>query len=179
MSEKKVVRRNVAIALGIACIILIAGLGGVMAYYSMVVNDKNTTYGSYASSHAHTNSDYNSLQSTYDNYVSSHSHTDSEYNSLTVASLQNVGMSVSNTNKQWSWDPPSHLAITDFVFNMGTNTAYNCKFHVKVWSSENTLLKDTYTDLGSIAGRSYIYKSVAEVPYEGWGHHWSVTLEWT
>ena len=63
MSEKKVVRRNVAIALGIACIILIAGLGGAMAYYSMVVNDKNTTYGSYVSSHAHTNSEYDSLSS--------------------------------------------------------------------------------------------------------------------
>jgi len=75
MSEKKVVRRNVAIALGIACIILIAGLGGAMAYYSMVVNDKNTTYGSYVSSHAHTNSEY-------DGYVSSHSHSNSDYDSL-------------------------------------------------------------------------------------------------
>ncbi|MCJ7699779.1 hypothetical protein MUO56_06015 [Candidatus Bathyarchaeota archaeon] len=72
MSEKKVVRRSVAIALGIACVILIAGLGGVMAYYSTVVNDKNTIYGSYASSHSHTDSDYNSLQSAYDNYVWSH-----------------------------------------------------------------------------------------------------------
>ena len=46
-----------------------------MAYYSMVVNDKNTTYGSYVSSHAHTNSEY-------DGYVSSHSHSNSDYDSL-------------------------------------------------------------------------------------------------
>jgi len=89
MSEKKVVRRSVAIALGIICIIFIAGLGGVMAYYSMVVNDKNTTYGSYVSSHSHTDSDYNSLQSAYNNYVSSHSHTNSEYDSL---SSQNTNL---------------------------------------------------------------------------------------
>jgi hypothetical protein len=62
MSEKKVVRRSVAIALGIISIILIAGLGGAMAYYTMIVNDKNTTYDSYASNHTHTNSEY-------DNYV--------------------------------------------------------------------------------------------------------------
>jgi hypothetical protein len=33
MSEKKMVSRNVAFALGITCIILIAGLGGAFAYY--------------------------------------------------------------------------------------------------------------------------------------------------
>ena len=40
MSEKKMVSRNVAIALGIICIILVVGLGGVMAYY---VNDLTST----------------------------------------------------------------------------------------------------------------------------------------
>jgi len=74
MSEKKVVGRTVAIALGIICILLIAGLGGAMAYYTMIINDKNTTYDSYVSNHTHTNSEY-------DNYVGNHSHTDSEYNS--------------------------------------------------------------------------------------------------
>jgi hypothetical protein len=44
---KKVVSRNVAIGLGIICVILIAGLGGAMAYY--------------VSTHSHTDSDYNSL----------------------------------------------------------------------------------------------------------------------
>lgn len=68
-SGKKVVGRNVAIALGIVCIILIAGLGGAMAYYTMVVNDKNATYDSYASSHTHTNSDFNTLNSTYQTWL--------------------------------------------------------------------------------------------------------------
>jgi predicted PurR-regulated permease PerM len=44
MSEKKTARRSVAIALGIVCIILLAGIGGAMAYYTMTINDKNTKY---------------------------------------------------------------------------------------------------------------------------------------
>jgi predicted nucleic acid-binding Zn-ribbon protein len=39
MSEKKVVRRTVALALGVICIILIAGLGGAMAYYTVTINN--------------------------------------------------------------------------------------------------------------------------------------------
>jgi hypothetical protein len=46
---KKMVSRSVAIALGIVCILLIAGLGGAMAYY--------------VSTHGHTDSDYDSLNS--------------------------------------------------------------------------------------------------------------------
>lgn len=38
---RKVVGRSVAIALGIVCILLIAGLGGAMAYYTTTINDKN------------------------------------------------------------------------------------------------------------------------------------------
>ena len=48
MSEKKMVSRNVASRLGIICILLIAGLGGTMAYY--------------ISSHSHTNADYDAMR---------------------------------------------------------------------------------------------------------------------
>ncbi len=40
VNERKVVRRSVAIALVAACIILVAGLGGALAYY---IADKNNT----------------------------------------------------------------------------------------------------------------------------------------
>ena len=57
LSEKKVVRRSVAVGLGIVCVLLIAGFGGVMAYY--------------VSTHHHTDSDYDSLnsQNTYLNNI--------------------------------------------------------------------------------------------------------------
>jgi len=38
---KKMVRRSIAIALGITCILLIAGLGGGMAYYIIALNNKD------------------------------------------------------------------------------------------------------------------------------------------
>jgi hypothetical protein len=41
IKPRKMVRRSVAIALGIVCIVLIAGLGGAMVYYTMTINDKN------------------------------------------------------------------------------------------------------------------------------------------
>lgn len=51
VNEKKMVRRSVAIALGIVCILLIAGLGGAMVYYNSYVND-----------HQYADYQYNSLQ---------------------------------------------------------------------------------------------------------------------
>jgi hypothetical protein len=63
MSEKKVVGRGVAVGLGIICILLAVGLVGVFAYYSMTLNNKNSAYDDYVSSHSHSNSDYNSLNS--------------------------------------------------------------------------------------------------------------------
>jgi uncharacterized coiled-coil protein SlyX len=39
---RKVVGRSVAIALGIVCILLIAGLGGAMVYYTMTINNENS-----------------------------------------------------------------------------------------------------------------------------------------
>jgi hypothetical protein len=40
---KKMVSLNVAVALGIICIILIAGLGVTIGYYTMAINDKDQT----------------------------------------------------------------------------------------------------------------------------------------
>jgi hypothetical protein len=90
MSEKKVVRRTDTLALGVICILLIAGLGGTMAYYTMTINNKDSAYNDYVSTHSHTDSDYNSLNSTYYNYMGNHHYNDSEYNSLnsSYANLQ-------------------------------------------------------------------------------------------
>jgi hypothetical protein len=43
MSEKKMVRRSVAIAIGIICIILIVGLGGIATFYMSVISDRDNT----------------------------------------------------------------------------------------------------------------------------------------
>jgi hypothetical protein len=38
---KKVVTRNVAVALGIICIVLVAALGSIIAYYTITINDRD------------------------------------------------------------------------------------------------------------------------------------------
>ena len=63
MRPKKVVGRSVAIGLGIICIVLVAGLGVVMAYYAMQINIKDSTYNDYVSTHRYADSYYNSLNS--------------------------------------------------------------------------------------------------------------------
>jgi len=42
MSEKKVVDRKVAIALGMICVVLAVGLVGVVAYYTAIINGLNS-----------------------------------------------------------------------------------------------------------------------------------------
>lgn len=45
MNEKKVVGRNVAIALGIVCIILVAGISGI----AVMLDNNNSQYNDYVS----------------------------------------------------------------------------------------------------------------------------------
>jgi hypothetical protein len=59
---KKMVRRSIAIALGIICIILIAGLGWAMAYYTMIVNNKNNTISSLSTSNSQLTTNNTNLQ---------------------------------------------------------------------------------------------------------------------
>jgi hypothetical protein len=72
MAEEKMVRRSIVVALGIICIFLIAGIGGVVAYYTAALNDltnsKNALYDNYAFSHSYSNDEYNSLNADFGRY---------------------------------------------------------------------------------------------------------------
>jgi hypothetical protein len=48
--QEKVVSRNVAVALGIICIVVVASLVGAFAYYTPIINGKDTTISSLNSS---------------------------------------------------------------------------------------------------------------------------------
>ena len=61
MSEKKIVRRSVAIALGTLCILLIAGISGVIAYYMTTLDNNNVLHNDYVLGHSYTNYDYSIL----------------------------------------------------------------------------------------------------------------------
>ena len=95
MSEKKMVSRNVAMALGIICIILIA----LIAYFTVSGISAQNSYNNLQNQNNQLQSDKRGLQnnntalqyqiyylnSTYNSYVSAHSHTDSEYNAVEAA----------------------------------------------------------------------------------------------
>ena len=95
---KKMVSRNVAIALGIICIILVVGLVGAFAYYILTMNDKNNTISSLNTQISQLTTNNTNFQSwldgnitAYDNYVSDHSYTDEQYQNLLsqITSVQN------------------------------------------------------------------------------------------
>ncbi|MGD0158934.1 MAG: BsuPI-related putative proteinase inhibitor [Candidatus Bathyarchaeia archaeon] len=81
--ERKITRKGVLVTLGIICIILVASLGGVVAAYTLMINDKNNTISSLTNQISQLNSSIANLQS----QVASENST---INSLTsqVANLQ-------------------------------------------------------------------------------------------
>jgi rhodanese-related sulfurtransferase len=61
---KKFLRGSVSLALGIICIILIASLGGVMAYYTTAINSKNNNLNTLGSEVSELNATVNQLSAT-------------------------------------------------------------------------------------------------------------------
>jgi flagellar basal body-associated protein FliL len=154
---KKMVGRNVAITLGIVCIILVAGIGGAMAYYTVQVNNKNSEYNNYVSTHGYTNTQYDTLNSTYNDYVSTHSHTDDEYNTV-----------VSNYNNEVN------------TYNNYVNDHHHTDEDYNSLSTQNTNLQNQVNDLTNTLnlGNSTIWvnnQTVSE-PAGGLGLAWS---DWT
>jgi predicted PurR-regulated permease PerM len=80
MSEKKTVRRSVAIALGIVCIVVVAGLVGAFAYY---VNDKNNTISSLNSQVSQLNTNATSLRNQIDSLNFNVTNLQNQVNNLT------------------------------------------------------------------------------------------------
>ena len=100
--ETKIARKDIVIALGIICIILIAGLGGTIAFYTSMIKDKNNTISSLNTKVSQLNSNVTNLkqQITSDNTT---------INSLTsnVTNLQNRLNTILNES----------LSIGDIVMN--------------------------------------------------------------
>lgn len=120
---KKMVGRSVAIALGIACIILVAGVGGVIAYYTMQINHKDSTYKDYVAAHSHTDSEYNALQ----NQVNDLSNSLNLGKSIVWISSQTVS---SPYNSYYSWAPLTVDYAGYVSVNVESSTSTNTYVHV-------------------------------------------------
>jgi uncharacterized membrane-anchored protein YhcB (DUF1043 family) len=193
---------------GVVCIVLIAGLVGVFAYYWMQVNalndEKNALTNYKSKLETWLAGNITQLQSQYQDYASTHNHTDSEYSSLesaynslrsTFTSLQSQYDSMKNERDSLKlpklikvnfgasdnrpWFGTPYLNINGVLINVGSNTAYTCRLHVILYQSGGVTAKDTYINLGSINGESWTNVNT-NVYYEGSGlTTWSITPEWT
>jgi len=190
MSEKKVVGRNVAIALGVITIILLIGLVGAVANYTSIINgkdntiatknsqitDKDSTISSLNSQVTDKDNTISSLNTSYNNYMANHHHTDSEYDSMLTPYLVKVDLTASD-NRPWLSTP--YLRVHGYMCNVNQNWAYNCKLNVVAYQSGGVVAIDTYIDLGMIVGESWTHVD-SNVYYSGSGLiSWTITPEWT
>lgn len=197
MSEKKVVSRNVAIALGITCVIIAAGLVGAVANYMSIINKKDNIIATKDSQIQTLTSQKNQLQTwlnenltlinTLNAQITNMQNQISNLNSQ-ITSLENqinalkapklTGVDLNGEDNRPFLATP-YLHVHGYICNMGTNTAYNSRIHVVAYQSGGVTAIDTYITLGIISGQSC--KSIdSKVYYSGSAlTSWSLPLEWT
>jgi len=187
MSEKKVVGRNVAIVLGIICVILAVGLVGAVANYTSIISGKDSTIATKNSEIANKDSQISNLQTWLNGNVSN---LNSQINSLNsqISDLQNQVTNLqapklifvniqANDNRPWLATP--YLRVRGEICNVGTYTAYNSKIHVVAYQSGGVVAIDTYITLGTIYGESWTSVD-SNIYYSGSAlTGWTLTLEWT
>jgi len=195
--------RNVAIGVGVLCVVLLIALAySVTTYTSMLQNkdaqisaldtqianlggqpDPNLGASDIDAQIANLQNQIADLQNQLtqknadiDSLNAQIASLNSQINNLKAPKLISVNLKAEDT-RPWLSTPYVH--VYGYVVNVGTNTAYNAKVHVVLYQSGNVIAKDTYVDLGSIGGESS--KSVdTNVYYEGSEiTDQTVTLEWT
>jgi hypothetical protein len=112
--EQTAVSRTLIIAIGIICIVLVVGLVGAIANYTIIINNKNATYASYVSNHTHDDSSYNNLQNQNQQLQAwLNGNVTSSYNSGYKAGVASRGFDIVD---------PTYQQMTTF---MATDTVHN------------------------------------------------------
>jgi uncharacterized coiled-coil protein SlyX len=142
MSEiepKKMVRRSVAVALGIICIVVVAGLAGVFAYY---INDKNSTISSLNTQISNKDSQISQLNA----QISDQNSTISSLNST----LANADSQISQLNSNATTLQSQVNNLTD-ILNLGKSTTlYNGTVTI-VTSTELAMLEENVPYAGYVS----------------------------
>jgi outer membrane murein-binding lipoprotein Lpp len=147
MSEKKMVRRSVAIGVGIVSIILVAGLVGVLAYYMPIVNDKDNIIASRDSQIASLNSNVTSLQNQVNNLNSSVKSLRDQMNNLT---------DILNLQKSSIWFTSGTVNIMGSAPTCEENAAFAGYVSVEVSSQYNVTVEVRYFSHGANYDNSII-----------------------
>ena len=118
-------------------------------------------------------SERDNLQNQVNSLTSDKNNLQNEVDSLRAPDLvTRLGM---GDERPWFQTPYFH--VSGEVWNVGTNTAYNCKLHVVLYQGF-VVAEDTYINLGTISGRTYTSVD-SKIYYEGsalTGR--SITPEW-
>jgi hypothetical protein len=70
-----------------------------------------------------------------------------------------------------------YLHVSGEVWNVGTNTATNCKLHIVLYQGA-VVAEDTYINLGTIIGRDYTSVD-SQIFYQGSElTNWTLSPEW-
>ncbi|MGD0978725.1 MAG: hypothetical protein ABR962_06235 [Candidatus Bathyarchaeia archaeon] len=147
MSEDKMVSRNVAIALGIICIISIA----VIAYLSAsIISEHNNSsyFNSYVLTHGHSNADYDALQNQVNdlNDIVNLTKSTGWVNNLTISNA--VGNVV-------SWKPSTSVSYAGYVAVQVSSLTGNNNTFVEMIFSSTIFSSGTYNaDVGQPVGVS-------------------------
>lgn len=159
MMEKAVIGDKIAIALGIFCIALVAGLGITLVSYTSMISARDTANRE---------------------YVSTHSHTDQEFASaVTAPRLVTVNV---ETEDDWTiipYEPPSTFLVYGYVANAGYDIAYNPRIHVVAYKLEEVKAIDDYIPLAPLNGGSWTTFNWTFTYSGGPILHWTATPEWT
>jgi hypothetical protein len=175
MSEKKVVSRNVVIGVGALCVVLSIALAYSIVSYASMLRDKDSLIDSLnvqivalggQAGQAPSGSDKDAQIAALQN----------EINGLKAAKLISVNLKAED-NRSDSQTPFVH--VYGYVVNVGNSTADDVRIHVVLQQSGGVVAKDTYVDLGSVGGESFVSVDT-KVYYEGSEIVIaSMVLEWT
>lgn len=157
-------RKGALIALGITCIVLVAILGGVMAEYTLMINDKNNTISNLTNQASQLNSTITNLQ----HQVAS----DNSTISALTTQVTNLTSEVTNLTSQLAAflpnDSSTYFAISDLVGTYLTNgTAYNGSGSPPVSVLINSLAFN-WTPVGGDASNVRVFMQGLTYPEQTW-----------
>src|SRR5208337_1030241 len=136
MSEKKVVSRNVAIGIGVLCIVLLVAIFGVVFYYTSMLNNKDSQIADLQSEVEFDNSTINRLTAIV-NLTNSTVWVDNE-------SINQPAGNTSNTYTSWSYSVSyAGYVVVDVLSSSNPNT------YVELEYSWNGVSFDNTTNVGS------------------------------
>jgi len=189
MSEKKenMVKKKVAIALGIIVMVLFSGIIVVFAYYSTAVTLRDNLIAmkdqeilSLQSEIETLEGQVSDLQDQVEAQQNQILNLENQLASLTPASTAarviNVGLGADDN----PYSSPPFLHVSGYVCNIGSETAYNVRLHVTAYRGSERVI-DTYYNIGTIVKEDSRY---IDENFEYYGsaltpNSWTMTPEWT